>query len=934
MRHLAGRVLPGGLARRIFLLFVLSAFVPLAVMAILSWVEVREVLLAQGDKRLAAQAKDYGMTVYDRLLLARDVAAAALEAPDATLRPDSIARRAFASLGAFDARGGSVVLVGKPRLPALAPEISRRLEQGKPALLVEHGAATRVFLLFRTVSPAGARIAVGEYLPSYVWGPAELIPSGTEFCVIEDETRHVLYCSEPNTGVALSAVDTGTTQTVLSKATWKRDGESHRAVAWGQFMRSTFGARDWIVVASQPESLLLATFTEFRRLYLPVVILALLMVTWLTIRQARHILGPVRELASRARAIAANDFTTRAGPGREDEFGALGTAFDQMSERLGRQIAAITALSEIDRMILASFDTGQVVRVALERLDRLVSAKGIGVVLFERESVDGARSYLRLSPTREIEIVDARIGPEAREKLVAAGPEGAWIATAGAPDCLVPLGQAGAKRLFLLPIEWRGTVCGLVALGAGDGGTLADEERQQARDFADRVAVAVSSAWRDEQLFLQAHFDPLSGLPNRLLFRDRLDQEISRSQREHMRFAVLFVDLDNFKTVNDTCGHTAGDEVLREAARRIRACVRDSDTVSRLGGDEFTLLLTHINGPQHAGRVADLVIRQLSGEFVAGGHQLFLSASIGIATYPEDGSSAEELLKNADTAMYRAKASGRSQAVYFEDKMNAVALARLTLDRELRHAVERGELVLHYQPLADARTGAIVSAEALLRWNHPQRGLVGPAQFVALAEESGLIEPIGEWVIGEACRQLGAWRHAGLRLARVAINVSPRQFRKRALVDVVRRAIANAGLDGPSIEVEITEGLLLDQASAVEQILADLAAFGCRIALDDFGTGFSSMAYLSRYPVNTIKIDRAFVEGIATSGESEAIVAAIIAMSRALGKTVVAEGVESAAQLERLRALGCDRIQGFHVSKPLPAAQFAAFLQARAQAAA
>jgi len=351
--------------------------------------------------------------------------------------------------------------------------------------------------------------------------------------------------------------------------------------------------------------------------------------------------------------------------------------------------------------------------------------------------------------------------------------------------------------------------------------------------------------------------------------------------------------------------------------------------VSRLGGDEFTVLLTHIQRPQDAGRVAEQMVQVLSHKFDLGDQHSFLGASVGIATFPEDGASAEELLKNADTAMYRAKSGGRSQAVYFEEGMNTEAVARLMLDRDLRLAIERGELVLHYQPQLDLRTGAIRSAEALLRWQHPGRGLIAPNRFIPLAEESGFIEQIGQWVICEACSQMKAWQTDGLPLGQVAVNVSPRQFRKSGLVGFIRDCVAQTGVSPTCLEIEITEGLLVDHATVVEGMLGELAAMGIGIALDDFGTGFSSMAYLKRFPVDTIKIDRTFIEGLGRSADSEVIVTAVIAMSHALGKIVIAEGVETGEQLALLRKLGCDEIQGYYLSPALPAAQFAAFVRSR-----
>ena len=501
---------------------------------------------------------------------------------------------------------------------------------------------------------------------------------------------------------------------------------------------------------------------------------------------------------------------------------------------------------------------------------------------------------------------------------------GHWVdvSTAHVPPHLEEPHSKGLERAYVQPIVWRGEVCGALVLGYHGAQVITDEERQRARELADRVAVAVSSAWRDEQLYVQAHFDPLTGSPNRLLFRDRLDIEIARSQREGLRFAILFIDLDHFKTVNDSFGHSLGDAVLREAAQRVAHCVRGSDTVGRQGGDEFTVLLTHLNHPQEAWLIAETIVESLSRPFMVSDQQVFLSASVGIASYPQDGASAESLLKCADTAMYRAKAAGRAQVVFYEERMNAEALARLTLGRDLRGAIDRGELLVHYQPQVDLRTGEVRGAEALVRWQHPEKGLVPPSAFIPLAEESGFIDQVGKWILEESCRQMRRWRDMGLPVERVSVNVSPRQFRKRQLLETVRGAADAAGIPPHTLELEITEGLLLEHGEAVEGTLRELADAGHAIALDDFGTGFSSMAYLNRLPVHTIKIDRAFVHGLGAGSKNEAIVAAITALSHALGKRVIAEGAETAEEVARLAAIGCDEVQGFVHAPAMPPAQF------------
>ena len=930
-----GRFFRTRVSRRLFALFVLSAFLPLAAIAFLSLSQVRSLLLQQGEQRLSAMAKTYGMTLFERLLLASDVAEAAAESPASAASESSMAARTFSDLAEL-APGGTVKLFGQPPQVVLSAEARSRVESGRPVVLVAgEGDHARILLVSRVAQRPGS-IVVGELRPAAFWGPEDELPAATNFCVMEEGSKRILFCSQPVPPGVLQPLRIEGRAGFVSTS-WTQEGETYRARAWSQFLRAGFGTPDWIVIASQPEQHQLAHVLEFRRIYIPVVAVTLLLVTWLTVRQTRSITAPVALLAARARGIANNDFETRLALKREDEFGQLADSVDQMSQRLGRQFASLNALAEIDRLILSTQDTAQVVRTVLHRLGAAIPADLVSITLFDQDNSDHARTFF--APPEERESMTMERHPVAAHECAALDVDSRskWVTLDernALPSYLAHCARYGITSIYVQPIVWQGAVRGALSLGYREATVVSEDERQQARELSDRVAVAVSSAWRDEQLYQQSYFDPLTGLPNRLLFKDRLEREIVRSQRERIGFAVLYVDLDHFKNVNDSFGHGVGDKVLREAARRVERCVRESDTVSRLGGDEFTVLLTRIGHPQEAWLLAETVVGALSQEFNLGEQQCFLSASVGISSYPADGASADELLKSADTAMYRAKAAGRAQAIFFEEKMNREAVARVTLDRDLRAAIERGELVLHYQPQVEVRSGLIRGAEALLRWNHPKHGLVSPLRFIPLAEESGFIEQIGRWTLERTCAQMKDWRARGLGLERISVNVSPRQFRKRGLDEFIRHTVHAAGLPPECIEIEITEGLLIERGEAVEGVLRALAEMGHRIALDDFGTGFSSMAYLQRFPVHTIKIDRVFIERLERSSENEAIVAAIIAMSHALGKTVVAEGVETPAQLAMLRKLDCDEIQGFLVSPGLPAAAFEELLAARSEAVA
>ena len=445
----------------------------------------------------------------------------------------------------------------------------------------------------------------------------------------------------------------------------------------------------------------------------------------------------------------------------------------------------------------------------------------------------------------------------------------------------------------------------------------------------------ISTVMRFEQeLEFQARHDILTGLANRALLRERLELAMAVTRRSGMPLWVVFIDLDRFKFVNDTLGHDAGDSVLKNVAERLRGATREVDTVARLGGDEFVLLLPqHGNGEPGAAilqRIQDAVAQPLQ----LGEYEFFLSCCMGVAVYPDDGQNADTLIKHADIAMYRAKEQGRGHWQFYASSMNAGTLERLGLESELRHALERGQFHLEYQPQLDLASGKVVGMEALLRWHHPQLGRIPPASFIGLAEEMGLITPIGDWVLHTACAQTRAWQLAGHGRLRLAVNLSARQFKQRNLLHAVAQALAETGLDAAHLELELTESMVMHDVEQATAIMSNLKALGVQLSIDDFGTGYSSLAYLRHFPIDVLKIDKTFVSDIANSDDDVAIVRAIISLAHSLRLKVIAEGVETPQQLAFLRQHGCDQMQGYLFSRPLTADAFEELLLQRKMLAA
>ncbi|MDD5329763.1 MAG: EAL domain-containing protein [Sulfuricella sp.] len=424
-----------------------------------------------------------------------------------------------------------------------------------------------------------------------------------------------------------------------------------------------------------------------------------------------------------------------------------------------------------------------------------------------------------------------------------------------------------------------------------------------------------------------AYFDPLTELPNRLLLEERLKQALAAAQSNNGLVAVLCLNLDRFKTINDTLGHPFGDKLLRVMAKRLAGHIRNSDTLARFGGDEFAIVLGDVGSPQHAALVAQKVLDALAEPFDLDGQEVFVTPSIGVALYPLDASSKDELIQHADTAMSHAKTRGGNNYCFYGAEMNATASQRLALETRLRRALERDEFVLHYQPQISLHSGRIVGMEALLRWQHPERGLVAPGEFIPLLEETGLIVPVGEWVLRSACAQNSAWLAAGMPPLRVAVNLSARQFRQSDLAAVAERALLDARLAPEHLELEITESIMIQDVQATITTLHRLHALGIQISIDDFGTGYSSLSYLKQLPIGKIKIDQSFVRDICTDPDNSAIANAIVSLGHSLKMQVIAEGVETEAQLAHLSAQGCDEIQGYYFSRPLPAEDFAALVR-------
>jgi diguanylate cyclase (GGDEF)-like protein len=696
---------------------------------------------------------------------------------------------------------------------------------------------------------------------------------------------------------------------------------------------AAFAAQPWTVVFSESRDEVLEPMVEFTNTFLVVVGFSSLAVLLLSISQIRRSVLPLEELQKGTRRIAQRDFTSRVTVTSRDEFEQLASSFNTMATQLGRQFNALATAAEIDRAVLSATDATTIVDTVLGRIRDVFPSSMVSVTL---GIADGAKSVTSViqdyeNGNRHVERIGLR---PADVQALLIGPEVFVLQTGeSVPTYLAPLAGLGAISFVVLPLSYQRQLSGIIALGERFDLVPTEEDRVQMRRLADQAAVALANARMLEQVRELAYYDSLTGLPNRLSYKERLAYALEQASRNQRLVAAFFIDLDHFSRINDTLGHEVGDQLLRHVASRLRSCCREREDevgpalatlapeVARLGGDEFTVIMPGLHDAQDAAKLARRILSSFAQPVRVGTHEIFINASIGIAIYPYDGEDIDTLLMHADTAMYKAKEQGGSSYQTYSKSMTTTALQRMTLENDLRRALERNEFEVHYQPIVDAYTSTVVGAEALLRWRHPELGLLLPSEFIPIAEENGLIVPMGEWILQSACLQNRSWQDAGLPRIRVGVNLSSRQL-KRSLTDTIGRALQISGLEPRYLSLELTESVLVNHQREGTEALHALRAMGLHLAVDDFGTGYSSFSYLKHFPLDTLKIDRSFIREIAIHPDDAAITTAIIAMGHALGLRVIAEGVETEAHLTLLQKQGCDEVQGYLVGRPVPADRF------------
>jgi len=608
------------------------------------------------------------------------------------------------------------------------------------------------------------------------------------------------------------------------------------------------------------------------------------------------------------------------------------TSRKEGEEKMRKQALQQRLIADFGQWVLASTGVADVLNRAVELVSVTLKADYCNVLELD---TDGKQLLFKAATGWPAEWIGQRTVPvrpgnrvefalSHREPVITKDYEDKEEETRFAPS---PLLQFGVRSGVEVPIFGTTGTFGILSAHSLKPRRFGEDDLSFLQSVANILALAVERKGAEERLAYLAQFDALTTLPNRHLFHDRLLQTMAQGRRSGNPMAVLYIDLDRFKLVNDTQGHGAGDKLLKEAAARLTQCIRSGDTVGRFGGDEFGAVLSDLAKPGDASIVAQKMIDALARPFDLDGHDTYVGASVGITLFPGDSEEAGALIMNADTAMYRAKEQGRSTYQYFTREMNERALARMQVEAALRRGLERREFLLHYQPKVDLESGVICGFEALLRWQHPERGMVSPVEFIPVLEDAGLIVPVGEWVMREVCRQIQAWKGSGLSVPPVAVNLSARQFLQKDLEATVRLILRESEVDPFLIQFELTESLLMKEPEAAARTLRGLKESGVRISVDDFGTGYSSLAYLKRFPIDALKIDHAFIRDVTTNPEDAAIALAIIGLAHGLKLKVVAEGVETEGQLNFLSMHACDEMQGYYFSRPVPPSECEAMLR-------
>jgi diguanylate cyclase (GGDEF)-like protein len=887
-------------SRRLILQFLLAALIPMIGMTWYVYHQVSALLLNSAYERLGADSKSFGMSLIE-----------ILNARASDLKQFSHQNTGTAPAGP---KPGFKAIFVQPARNLTAFQ-QAQLKRGRTILLLTAGHPVEVLV----PSATPGEVLIGEIDTALLWANDS---APERYCVLDSDFA-ALFCTAGIAPLNKQSLDSALGKGNGGTVRWGPSGADFLVGLWRPQFLPKFDSPGFLVMEATPRADALRKLEDFRYLFPIIVLLALALAAVLAIRQIRRQMKPLGLLTEVTHRLAAGDLSARVELAGNDEFTELGRTFNDMAVNLEYKFHMLAMLSELDRAIISASRLEHVASEVLRHIRKAISCDGAGLLVQSDEV-----GYYLLTGDPESTISCLRTSTSILELKEISRTRPASILK---PDVLpreflLQLSLTPTDRLIAFPISNEDHLEHVLLLAYAELPQPIDHIIRDGRTLADRLAIALSSLAQEEKLYHQAHYDALTDLPNRVLLGDRVEQAIIRAERNQTATALILIDLDNFKQVNDTLGHASGDQLLFKCAMRLKLHIRQGDTLARLGGDEFVILMQDLaRGEEY--QTLDRLLRELSSALSRpiplNGHQINTPASMGVALYPENANHFDELLKMADAAMYKSKREQPGGFHFYSSDLSKQSKIRFDLTQELREAVEQDQMILYFQPKVDAHTGQIAGAEALVRWLSPTRGMVLPGVFVHLLDEMGLGIWLGEWVLDHACAQMRMWQDSGLISIPVSINLSPAQFERTSVLKQTKASLERYQLDPSRLEIEILEATAVNGSRKVQDTLSALRAEGIRVALDDFGTGYSSLVYLTSIPANVLKLDQAFIQGLSTDPLQQEIVKHIIALAKTLSYSVVAEGVEEEAQLSLLVAMGCDYIQGYLIGHPLPPHEFA-----------
>lgn len=922
-------ILQSKVARRIVILFLISAIIPVVLTALLSMGTLANMFNQYSEEQLHRESKFYGMMVLNRLKIVENkLNGLAVLITDKQPDTAEIAKTFHDEAEQILLHGityNNYQAVGKGReIPETVTSLEGISKNDKARLIsVRDGKTARIFIQKGVGQEVSDGYIVAEIKNEFLWGKDEEFPDHLNICISEVKGGY-LKCSESRNMPVIDKLIQPEVNDRFFEVTY--GDEQYIGANWNLFLKSSFMSPAWRITIVQNKDTIAHPAKLFSTYYPLVIVLSLLIVLFLSINLIRRNLVPLERLLDGTKRIANSEFGEKVVVDSQDEFKELADSFNMMSNKIECQVNALTILTEIDKIILSNPNSEYLYSRVVQFIGRIIDCElcsiftvGVGGQDSQNEYVAlGGKYYCTNSFSNEKikeELNSIKLGDTYTELDVESESYG----------FLKDYVLRGVSKVLVFPVRFSEQVPAILLVGIRQDQQLNENETGFLKEVSTRLSVAIATEERDKELYYHSHYDVLTNLPNRYFLTQSLQQLIENARRNENQLAVLFIDLDRFKNINDSLGHSIGDKLLISASERLSQCVRETDLVCRLGGDEFTVILSNVTDRKKVSNIADKIISDLARVFHVDDQELFVSASIGISIYPVDGQTSEELLKNADTAMYRAKQNGRGHHQYYMEYMNREEIQRTNMERQLRSAIAKDQLILLYQPLVNLKTGIVTGAEALLRWDHPERGIISASDFIPLAEETGMIDQIGKWVLTQACHQYVNWMNVGIVLERISVNVSGRQFLSGEFRSTLLDILKETGLSGNNLELEITENLLMDDRCELKEIIDDLHDLGIKFSIDDFGTGYSSLSYLKQFPVDTLKVDRGFLKDVPDSDDACAIVKTIVMMAHTLKLKVIAEGIENTRQLDYLKSIHCNVGQGYFYHAPLGQDEFAGF---------